>query len=119
MSITCSYFFMREEKELAETLGPRIRAARKAKGLTSVVCAKFVNVSQPAWNMWEVGKRLPKIELLVAICDLLDTTPNVLLGFDPPPSAAPSIKTGDNSPVAIGNNITQNVNAPKKKDKRK
>ena len=105
---------MREEKELAETLGPRIRAARKAKGLTSVVCAKFVDVSQPAWNMWEVGKRLPKIELLVAICDLLDTTPNVLLGFEPPPSV-PSIKTGDNSPVAIGNNITQTVTAPKKR----
>ena len=110
---------MREEKELAETLGPRIRAARKAKGLTSVVCAKFVNVSQPAWNMWEVGKRLPKIELLVAICDLLDTTPNVLLGFDPPPSAAPSIKTGDNSPVAIGSNITQTINTPSDKRKTK
>lgn len=68
--------------------------------------------------MWEVGKRLPKIELLVAICDLLDTTPNVLLGFDSPPSAAPSIKTGDNSTVAIGNNITQTINTKKRKAKK-
>ena len=104
---------------MAETLGPGIRAARKAKGLTATVCAKFVNVSQPAWNMWEVGKRLPKIELLVAICDLLDTTPNALLGFEPPPtSTVPSIKTGDNSPVAIGSYITQ-INSTKKKGQRK
>lgn len=113
---------MKEEKELAETLGPRIRAARKAKGLTATVCAKLVNVSQPAWNMWEVGKRLPKIELLVAICDLLDTTPNALLGFEPPPlrdSAPPrEITTGDNAQVAIGNNITQTISSPKRTRKK-
>ena len=95
---------------LGQTLGPRLRAARRAKALTSVVCAKAVGVSQPAWNMWEMGVRLPKIELLAEICDLLGTTPNVLLGFEAPPapassalSAPPSgIKTGDNSPVVIG-----------------
>lgn len=86
---------------LGQTLGPRLRAARRAKALTSVVCAKAVGVSQPAWNMWEMGVRLPKIELLAEICDLLGTTPNVLLGFEAPPlrdSAPPretKIRTGD------------------------
>ena len=97
---------------LGQTLGPRLRAARRAKALTSVVCAKAVGVSQPAWNMWEMGVRLPKIELLAEICDLLGTTPNVLLGFEAPPAPAPSalsappretnITTGDNSTVVSG-----------------
>ena len=111
---------MREENRLAEILGAQIRAARKAKGLASTVCAKYVKVSQPAWNMWEMGKRLPKIELLVEICDLLGSTPNDLLGYVPPDlrasaslreikSAAPkigAIKTGDASPVIIGDGNT-------------
>ena len=94
-------------------MGPRLREARKAKALTSVVCAKAVGVSQPAWNMWEMGVRLPKIELLTEVCDLLEVTPNHLLGYDTPTlrdSASPrEIHTGDNSPVAIGSNITQNT----------
>lgn len=111
---------------LGQTLGPRLRAARRAKALTSVVCAKAVGVSQPAWNMWEMGVRLPKIELLMEICDLLETTPNDLLGFEPPPASAPSappretnnVSASDNAQVAIGNNITQ-INSTKKKGKRK
>ena len=69
---------------LGTILGPRLREARKAKALTSVVCAKAVGVSQPAWNMWEMGVRLPKIELLTEVCDLLEVTPNHLLGYDTP-----------------------------------
>ena len=69
------------KKILDEILAPRLRAARKAKALTSIVCAKAVGVSQPAWNMWEMGVRLPKIELLTEICDLLQVTPNDLLGY--------------------------------------
>ena len=50
----------------------------------------------------------------------LGATTDYLLGLsdEPPPSAAPSIKTGDNSPVAIGNNITQNINTTKRKAKK-
>ena len=107
---------------LGQTLGPRLRAARRAKALTSVVCAKAVGVSQPAWNMWEMGVRLPKIELLAEICDLLGTTPNVLLGFEAPPAPAPfalsappretKIRTGDikGNGNIVGSTIT--VNAP-------
>ena len=98
---------------LSDILGPRLREARKAKALTSIVCAKAVGVSQPAWNMWDMGVRLPKIELLAEICDLLEVTPNHLLGFDATPTSAPpreikagAIKTGDNSPVVLGDGNT-------------
>lgn len=98
------------KKILGTILGPRLRAARRAKALTAIACAKEVGVSQPAWNMWEMGVRLPKIELLTEICDLLQISPNHLLGYDDPPSALsapprepkPSISTGDGSPVVNG-----------------
>lgn len=112
------------ENFLAEILGPNLRAARKAAGLTSTVCAQKVGVSQPAWNMWEMGVRLPKIELLVSICSLLHTTPNELLGFAPLRASAPprEINAGANSPVAVvnGNNnkISQVVNPQKRKARR-
>ena len=78
--------------------------------MTSIACAREVGVSQPAWIMWENGVRLPKIELLAEVCDLLQITPNYLLGYDDPPSAPsappretkPSISTGDGSPVVNG-----------------
>ena len=112
------------ENFLAEVLGPNLRAARKAAGLTSTVCAKKVGVSQPAWNMWEMGVRLPKIELLVSICNLLHTTPNVLLGFEPLRVSAPprEIITGNSiANVTITgdkNKISQTINQPKKKAKK-
>lgn len=61
-----------------------------------------------------MGVRLPKIELLTEVCDLLEVTPNHLLGYDTPTLRASgppreiktgAIKTGDNSPVIFGDNI--------------
>ena len=101
---------------LGSILGPRLREARKAKALTSIVCAKAVGVSQPAWNMWEMGVRLPKIELLTEVCDLLGVTPNHLLGYDTATSQASAPTAGDvthgaNSPI-IKVNGNHNTIAP-------
>ena len=117
---------------LGTILGPRLREARKAKALTSTVCAKAVGVSQPAWNMWEMGVRLPKIELLSEICVLLEVTPNHLLGFDTPSlraSASPRETNinGSFNIVGDGNNLNVKVPPPsssssstaKKKGKKK
>jgi len=98
---------------LGSVLGPRLREARKAKALTSIVCAKAVGVSQPAWNMWEMGVRLPKIELLTEVCDLLEVTPNHLLGYDTATlrDSAGDITHGANSPI-IKVNGNHNTIAP-------
>ena len=88
-----------------------MREARKAKALTSIVCAKAVGVSQPAWNMWEMGVRLPKIELLTEVCDLLGVTPNHLLGYDTSAPSSGDITHGTNSPI-IKVNGNHNTIAP-------
>ena len=61
-------------------LSDRLRVARLAKGMTIVQCADAIGVTNPAWNQWETGKREPKFDKLLDICQLLDTTPNDLLG---------------------------------------
>ncbi len=58
----------------------RLRERRKELGKTVSQCAAFLHKTQPAWTLYETGKRLPKLDELLEICRLLDTTPNDLLG---------------------------------------
>lgn len=93
-----------------ETENPFAAVIRIMRGGTPQgVFAERLGIKQAKYSHYENHRREPSLDELCRIARALDTTPNVLLGFEPPPSATPSIKTGDNSPVAIGNNITQNV----------
>ena len=73
----------------------RLREIRKREGHTTVSAAKALCVSQPTYNTWELGTREPNIEKILALCQLLNTSPNELLGFNAPAAPSPSIKTGD------------------------
>lgn len=64
------------------SLGERIRAARKAAGLTQVEAARRANIAVNTLRLYEAGKRQPRIKQLYAIASALDTTPEVLLGLD-------------------------------------
>ena len=100
-----------------------LKVLRADSGLGQIAFAKNLGISQPVYARYEKGDREPDLNGLIKIARALDTTPNVLLGFEPPPlrDSAPlrEIKTGDNSPVAIGNNITQTIGATKKPKTRK
>ena len=72
----------------------RLREIRKREGHTTVSAAKALCVSQPTYNTWELGTREPNIEKILALCQLLKTSPNELLGYEPA-APAPTIKTGD------------------------
>ena len=61
----------------------RLRERRKELGKTVSQCAAFLHKTQPAWTLYETGKRLPKLDEMLEICRLLDTTPNDLLGVSP------------------------------------
>lgn len=91
-----------------------LRAARIGERRTASQCAEAIGCTVAAWSQWESGKREPKFELLLDICLMLNTTPNVLLGFEAPPlrdSAPPretKIRTGDikGNGNIVGSNIT-------------
>lgn len=88
----------------------RLREIRKRGGHTTVSAAKALSVSQPTYNTWELGTREPNIEKILALCQLLDTTPNELLGF-PSGASAGDTTHGANSPI-IKVNGNHNTIAP-------
>ena len=94
-----------------------LKAFRAKAGKGQIAFAKDLGLSQPVYARYEKGDREPGLDELCRIARTLDVTPNDLLGFDKSPVT--SIKTGDNSPVAIGSNITQTINTPSDKRKTK
>lgn len=56
-----------------QSIGERISAARKAKGMTQEELATLLNVSRPTISHWENGRILPDVEMLNALSKVLDT----------------------------------------------
>ena len=103
-----------------ETENPFAAVLRIMRGETPQgVFAERLGLKQAKYSHYENRRREPSLDELCRIARTLDTTPNVLLGFEPPPlrdsASLREIKTGDNSPVAIGNNITQTVKLIKRR----
>ena len=63
--------------------GDNLKAVRLAKGMTLVQSADALGITNPALSQWEQGKREPKFDMLIELCNLFGTTPNELLGFEP------------------------------------
>ena len=69
--------------EQNETLGKRIAALRKEKGLTQEQLAEKVGVSAQAVSKWENDVSCPDITLLPLLADILGVTVDELLGVKP------------------------------------
>lgn len=69
--------------ENKETLGKRIAALRKEKGLTQEQLAEKVGVSAQAVSKWENDVSCPDITLLPLLADLFDVSVDELLGVKP------------------------------------
>ena len=63
-------------------LGARIKELRKEKGLTQEQLAKLINVTKVSICCYEKGNRTPNLETFMDLVNVLDTTPNYLLGTD-------------------------------------
>ena len=63
-------------------LGSRIKTLRKEKGLTQQQLADLVNITKVSICCYEKGNRTPNLETFMDLVDVLDTTPNYLLGTD-------------------------------------
>lgn len=62
------------------TVGEKIKAARKAAGLTQKELAKKMEISYQNLAQWETGKRNPKISSLIKIASALEIPVSVLYG---------------------------------------
>lgn len=79
----------------AETL----KTLRTSARLNQVALAQMLGCTQVTVSLYESGRREPDLDDLMTIAEKLNTTPNVLLGFEAPTlrDSAPlrEIKTGD------------------------
>ena len=94
----------------AETL----KTLRTSARLNQVALAQMLGCTQVTVSLYESGRREPDLDDLMTIAEKLNTTPNVLLGFEAPtlrdsePPRDTKIRTGDIN--GIGNIVGSNIN---------
>lgn len=67
-------------KELMD-IGKRIATIRKQRGKTQAWVAARLYISRQTVSLWEQGKAKPSVDLLPALCELLDVPVCALLGL--------------------------------------
>ena len=55
---------------------------RKSAGISQEKLADMLGVSRQAVSKWETGETQPEMANLMAICRILNITPNELLGYE-------------------------------------
>ena len=62
-----------------KAIGKRIKSAREKKGMTKEQLAELVNLSPMHVSVIERGNKLPRLETLINIANILDVSADVLL----------------------------------------
>ena len=101
-------------------IAERLKELREARHLSQRAFAQQLGVPQPSYSRYETSDDerfvYPGSNIVIRICKLFDCRAGWLLGLEGEESApVPTMQVGDNSPVAIGSNITQTINAQRKK----
>lgn len=74
-------------------IGCAARAARTRLGLTQAEVARRVGIAHNVYNRLERGKMLPSVSTLHRLCEVLDASPNELMGYTwaiPPDTDSPA-----------------------------
>ena len=69
-------------ENISKIVGENIKIARKAKGLTQSQVAQTLNMTQQQYSRFENGIYELNYSQIIAICKLLDTTPNELFDYE-------------------------------------
>ena len=67
---------------IAQSVGERIKQARKLKGLTQKQVAAVFHMTQQQYSRFENGVFELNYQQIIDICKLLDITPNELFNYD-------------------------------------
>ena len=67
--------------EIAKQVGNELKQARKAKGLTQKEVAQKFFMTQQQYSRFENGVFELNYSQIIALCKLLDISPNDLFGF--------------------------------------
>lgn len=67
---------------MKEILAQRLKACRKEKGLTQMQVAVYCDITEKAYQNYELMTREPKLEILIRIADLYGVSLDYLVGRD-------------------------------------
>lgn len=71
------------------TMGERVTALRKGRGMTQEQLAEKLSVSRQSVSKWELDQATPEVGCAVALCDLFGVSLDYLIrGIEPPPPTA-------------------------------
>ena len=66
--------------DMREILSERLRLCRQEKGYTQAQVAIYCDITEKAYQNYELMTREPKLEILVRIADLFDVSIDYLAG---------------------------------------
>lgn len=64
-----------------EYFGSKLKAVRKGKGLTQLELAKRLSIAKGSISAYEQGVTYPSVDVLIKICEVLNTSSDYLLGI--------------------------------------
>ena len=70
-----------------DSFANNLRTRAEELGISNAEAARRANLSERRYGNYVSGRREPDLATLVRIAQVLETTPNMLLGFDTAPSA--------------------------------
>ena len=73
------------ESAAMDGFGGRLRARAEELGFTDAEVARRLGLGQGRYQHYVAGRRRPDFGTLIRICEVLGTTPSILLGFDQAP----------------------------------
>lgn len=71
-----------DDKTIKRLMAYQIRMTRMMRGYTQQEIADKLHKSLNAVSQWELGNTSPPVNDMVALCKILNVTPNQLCGFD-------------------------------------
>ena len=80
ITYNCSVKNIRRWCNMKEILAQRLKACRKEKGLTQMQVAVYCDITEKAYQNYELMTREPKLEILIRIADLFGVSLDYLVG---------------------------------------
>ncbi|MBQ1183166.1 MAG: helix-turn-helix transcriptional regulator [Clostridia bacterium] len=65
---------------MVEILAQRLKECRKAKGLTQQQVAIYCDITEKAYQNYELMTRVPQLEILIKIADFYEVSLDYLVG---------------------------------------
>lgn len=71
---------------MLEILGKRLLKCRKKFGYTQIQAATYADITEKAYSNYELGKQMPRLDILVRIADMYQVSLDYLTGRTDDPS---------------------------------